>query len=683
MPILSFNPNTLIKSAEVNANFQSVSLATRLVGGSANQVLKIVAGLPTWATVTGGINYIASNPDAESDTAGWVKYADTAKNIPANGIGGSPVSTWTRSTVAPLRGTGSFLWTKAGTANRQGEGVAFDFTIDAADAAKPLAITFDYVLSSGTFTPSNGITPPLNDNTTSTNAGNSDLEVFIYDVTNAILIPVTPQVLTSNSLVPSSFKSTFQTSSNSVLYRLIIHTATTTTNNFAMKFDNFYVGPQSVSYGPPVSDLTPFTMLITGSVSDPTKATSPAYDQAVWSRDGDCMIVRYEYGQSANTGAANGSGAYLMGLPPGYTIDSSKITINSTKSSGVVGSASVSGNSAGSGHVKAYNSTHLALFLEDAVSGVAEFWGSDYVGLTSSDVRVSFTARVPILGWSASALMSNDTDTRVVAASYQSDDAGTPSSSIINYNTKLLDTHNSVVTGSGAWTYTAPVSGLYYLSACFYAGTSAQQHNVHILKNGVTIAYSFGNNTSDYAQTITASVVTSLVAGDTIQVKTDWSDALLNSQPGLNLFTAFRLTGPSVIAASEIVSLNYNASATSVSGSLATVVFTNQVYDSHGAMTAGLVTAPRSGLYSIKSALSLSGTFAANDLSVLEIQKNGTAIARLKKYAIGGETQLDLLLDTDAQLVAGDIVRIQVSSDATTPAIVASTSENYISVKAA
>lgn len=678
MPLLSFNPNTLIKSAEVNANFQSVSLATRLVGGSANQVLKIVSGLPTWATVTGGINYLASNPDAEADTAGWVTYADTAKNIPANGIGGSPVSTWTRSTVAPLRGTGSFLWTKAGTANRQGEGVAFDFTIDAADAAKPLAITFDYVLSSGTFTPSNGITPPLNDNTTSTNAGNSDLEVFIYDVTNAILIPVTPQVLTSNSLVPSAFKSTFQTSSNSVLYRLIIHTATTTTNNFAMKFDNFYVGPQSVSYGPPVSDLTPFTMLITGSVSDPTKATSPAYDQAVWSRDGDCMIVRYEYGQSANTGAANGSGAYLMGLPPGYTIDSSKITINSTKSSGVVGSASVSGNSAGSGHVKAYDSTHLALLLEDAVSGVAEFWGSDYVGLTSSDVRVSFTARVPILGWSASALMSNDTDTRVVAASYSV--SGATSIGIAqpcNFDYKYFDTHNAVTTGLG-WKFTAPVSGIYRVSTTGLVSTTVA--DIAVFKNGALYIV-----LTDWSTTLfmSGSGLVALTAGEYIDIRSTTISQDTNPTVGFNNVHIERLTGPSVIAASEIVSLNYNDSATSVSGSLATVVFTNQVYDSHGAMTAGLVTAPRSGLYSIKSALSLSGTFAANDLSVLEIQKNGTAIARLKKYAIGGETQLDLLLDTDAQLVAGDIVRIQVSSDATTPAIVASTSENYISVKAA
>lgn len=676
MSLITFNPNTLIKSAEVNSNFNQVSLATRLVGGSANQVLKIVSGLPTWATVTGGINYIASNPDAESDTAGWVTYADIAKNIPANGIGGLPVSTWTRSTVAPLRGTGSFLWTKAGTANRQGEGVAFDFTIDAADAAKPLAITFDYVLSSGTFTPSNGITPPLNDNTTSTNAGNSDLEVFVFDVTNSILIPVTPQVLTSNSLVPSEFKATFQTSSNSLSYRLIIHTATTTTNNYAMKFDNFYVGPQSVSYGPPVSDFDLTRVFVPNASGFGTISNKNIQSKRV----GDTLYVSGTF--TAGTTAASPARIALP-LPIDPTKFSESTAIRKLGTAMRLGSSSA--NNAADGFVihVFYDGSSTSEVYFSITNASLVYTKVDAGVVFGTGDTINFEFSYPVAGWSSAALMSNDTDTRVVAASYQSDDAATPSSSVLNYNTKLVDTHNSVTTGAGSWVYKAPVSGLYYLSAGFYAGTSAQQHNVHILKNGTTVAYSFGNDTSTYAQTITASTVVSLVSGDTIQVKTDWSDALINTQPGLNLFTAFKLTGPSVIAASEIVSLSYNASATAISGSLATIVFTNQAYDSHGAMVAGIVTAPRSGLYSVKAALALSGTFADNDLSVIEIQKNGTAVARVKKYAVGSETQQDMILDADMNCVAGDLIRIQVSSAATAPTIVSSTSENYISVKAA
>jgi len=224
---------------------------SKLPAGTANQVLKTVGGIPSWQVESaGGVNYLSSNPNAEVDTTGWSTYADAAQNIPVDGTGGAPNSTWTRTPTTPLRGTGSFLWTKSGAANRQGEGVGYAFTIDAADKAKVLSVSFDYLIDTGTFTASNASTAPLNDGTTSTNAGNSDLEAFLYDVTNAALIPISPAVLISNSsTTPSTFKAIFQTAPNSTSYRLIIHTATATTNNFTVKFDNFSVGPQVVANG--------------------------------------------------------------------------------------------------------------------------------------------------------------------------------------------------------------------------------------------------------------------------------------------------------------------------------------------------------------------------------------------------------------------------------------------------
>jgi len=111
---------------------------------------------------TGGVNYI-ENPNAETGTAGWATYADAAAATPADGTGGTANVTWTRNTTAAeiLRGDASFELT-VDAADRQGEGVSYDFTIDRADQNKVLGIWFDV-------------------DATDANYADDDLQVFIYD----------------------------------------------------------------------------------------------------------------------------------------------------------------------------------------------------------------------------------------------------------------------------------------------------------------------------------------------------------------------------------------------------------------------------------------------------------------------------------------------------------------------
>lgn len=195
----------------------------------------------------GGINYI-ENFDAETDASGHVAYADAASATPVDGTGGSPNITITRSTSSPLRGAGSFLITKD-AANRQGQGVSVDFTIDSADKNKTLAISFDYEASSG-YT---GL------------SGTEYMVAYVYDVTNAVLIP------TSNVYIPhgsGTQKITFN-SSTSTSYRLIFHIATTGTVAWTYKYDNLSVGPQQVISGFPAGPSTSYTPSFTG-VGTPT-----------------------------------------------------------------------------------------------------------------------------------------------------------------------------------------------------------------------------------------------------------------------------------------------------------------------------------------------------------------------------------------------------------------------------
>jgi hypothetical protein len=153
----------------------------------------------------GGINYI-DNPDAETATTGWATYADAAATTPVNGTGGAATTTWTRTTSNPLRGVASFLLTKD-AANRQGEGASYDFTIDDADKAKILSVSFDYEIASGTY-------------------ADDDVLVYIYDVTNSALIQPAGYKL-KNATIENKHTATFQTASNSTSYRLILHVSST------------------------------------------------------------------------------------------------------------------------------------------------------------------------------------------------------------------------------------------------------------------------------------------------------------------------------------------------------------------------------------------------------------------------------------------------------------------------
>ena len=147
-----------------------------------------------------------------------------------------------------------------------------------------------------------------------------------------------------------------------------------------------------------------------------------------------------------------------------------------------------------------------------------------------------------------------------------------------------------------------------------------------------------------------------------------------------NFLEIFRLSGPSAIAATESVNARYYASATSISGSLATVVWTTKDYDTHSGMSSGVYTCPISGKFAVSMAIANSGTFALNNLLTIEIQKNSTVVSREKVYAGGVVTQINGALTDIINCVAGDTLRIQISNSGTTPAIVSSNFENFITI---
>jgi hypothetical protein len=167
----------------------------------------------------------------------WEAYADAAGATPVDGTGGSPASTFTHNTTSPLVGTGDGLFTK-GAANRQGEGFSALCPIDRGLVTGTAQISFIYETPAGYV--------------------DGDMGVFLYDVTNAALIPLSVQALPATYGKPSKFLATFIPSS-SVDYRLIFHVVSTSAVAYTLEVDDVQVGEKGVAIGAAISTWKNFS----------------------------------------------------------------------------------------------------------------------------------------------------------------------------------------------------------------------------------------------------------------------------------------------------------------------------------------------------------------------------------------------------------------------------------------
>lgn len=585
---------------------------------------------------SGGINYIL-NPDAETNTQGWSTYADAAGSSPVDGTGGSPNSTWTRSTSSPLRTTGSFLFTHNSGASRQGEGVSYAFTIDSADQARVVQISFDYIIGSGTFTAGTAST-------------DSDLTVWIYDVTNATVIqPSTFRLPSSSSTISDKFSATFQTASNSTSYRLIVHCSTTSTSAFTVKFDNFKVGPQDVPIGSIVTDWKDAgTVTITGSTTNPTKGTV-LQDKFRWRRVGGNMEFQYTYEQS--TAGTNGSGDYIFSIPSSIgQIDTSLVPINNTIGTSsamdpsIIGTAGAGapGVAAGPGYVSVYSSTQFRLSI---ISGTTcQAVNSGFFNMGLSNQMYNAVGSVPMVGWASSVQMSSETSTRVVSFS------GTQSSQAVTANVTNIS-FTSTRDSHGAWNgsqYVVPVPGDYYVT--FTGQTSGAAASQGYL-NG-TAVQGLGVNAGATGISPYSMLFTSLKVGDLVSVRMNASVTITNGA-----MSVYRISGPSQIAASENIIASYYASSNAAGTASAPFNFDTRIVDTHSAVTTGaswVFTAPAPGVYSIM----LQGLNASAINENLNLYKNGSI------FMSGGRATSSQAANfvANINLVSGDTIQIRPGS---------------------
>jgi hypothetical protein len=631
----------------------------------------------------GGINYV-SNPDAESSTSGWTMYADAAGTAPVDGTGGSPNSALSRISSSVLRGTGSFRITKNSGASRQGEGVSTDFTIANADLAKPLNISFEYQVSSGVVAGSD--------------SASGDFNVYIIADPSGtpVVIQPTPYKLPGGSGGKWKYSGTFQTLSDVTSYRLCIHTAGTTNAAGTFDFDSVTVGPQIQLYGSPITDWVSFTP--TGSW------TSNVGYSGRWRRVGDTMEVVGEIAFSGDSDAST----LTLNLPSGYSIDTTKLT--STGSERPLGQIEYRDASdvTFTGNLWYQSTTSVVPRYinnnDGAGRGVfqAGVDGTTPIATWANNDRIHYKFAVPIAGWGSNVLMSNDTDTRVIAsraykASNQTSVNTNASYVKINLDTTLYDTHSGFASNK----YTAPISGYYQVSALIgLAGTNVLNnfYLAAIYKNGSL----FSGGVAQYpvatgAFSVSVSDIVQLNAGDYIELylygNGNNSSSTLTVVGGNGAQTSTylsiqRISGPATIAASELIAARYSTDAgQSISGSDANNIinYEDKDYDTHGAVAVGAswkFTAPAPGKYHVSVYNNLTGVANGNRL-IATLYKNGSGFARLqaKSNNSGSSTNLDFQGNVTVNLLAGDYIHVNlVHDEGSANTLEASGTTNYIQI---
>lgn len=370
--------NSYVDFAHVTLPANPAASRLRVYAKNDNKIYKLTSAgveseLGTGAGGSGssGINYIANSGFEDSTVTGWVAYADAAGVAPVDGTGGSPVVTVTNTGTTPVRGTRSLLLTKDAS-NRQGQGISYNFTIDAADVNKAISVSFDFEASANFVT--------------------GDAKVYLYDVTNSVLLnPSSLDVAGGRGTYTAAFVTT-----SAVSYRLIVHVASVNATAYTLKADNFAVGPQTKGVNAAITDWQPYTPTV-----GLTNATTL---DGRWKRDGDDMLVQFNvgWGATAPTGTS-----LTVSIPSGFLIDTTKLPGGAAEMTlGTLGG--VDAGVAWVGGWIQYETTttiraqakHATTYHYNPVTPTAPFT------IASGD-RWTGEFRIPIVGWSTNVQMAD------------------------------------------------------------------------------------------------------------------------------------------------------------------------------------------------------------------------------------------------------------------------------------
>lgn len=600
------------------------------------------------------------NPDFEGNTVSpWTAFTTTLSGgVPTTITASATQMAISATATTPLAGSYSMLLTKS-AANAVGQGfISSTFTIDREDLGKVLTGSFYYEKVSGTVDLSG----------TSTQS----LEVWVYNVTAASWIQPTGYRGMNQGTGAGRLSFTFQADANAAnnSYRIVVLTAQTDTNAYSFEFDDFSVSPQTITQGTPVTDWASFTPT--------TSWTSNTTVGGQWRRVGSNLEVRCRV---LCTGAPTAA-TLTITLPFGLTANSAVVSIDDDSRVGY-------GTVLDTGTQRYFCFVNIATTTTVKLA-VSPDTGAGYVSSNSfvtqalpftfasgDQIDVSFS--IPITGWSSQVQMSNDTDTRVCAVSVTGSSTSVGSNTTIAPTTITKDTH-------GAWfgsTFTTPISGWYRISGVYQAGANTSLYAELYYKVNSGSSVLLGGNRANPAIGLlygTGSRDVYLNAGDTVIFIGNQSGAA--QSPTYYDASISRISGPSVVAANEVVMASYSLASTQSTTTAveAVVILLTKNTDTHNAYntSTGLFTCPSSGKYLIAGSVAFVGS--ASGERVLYARKNGSAFKTLdRRPGVATTTKVNGSMVIDCN--AGDTLAfsvIQNSGGALN--IIGDASENTITI---
>jgi hypothetical protein len=531
-----------------------------------------------------GINYLSAANSTGESAISWITYADAAGVVPVNGVDGSPTITFAVNATTPLRGLKDMLFTKD-AANRQGEGCSIAFVPDLADQGKIIDFTFDYKTSAAYV--------------------DDVVQIFMYDVTNSVLVyPIAGQNLKA-STINASHKAQFQLPITCASARMILHVASTSSTASTFNIDNVRIGPQSgIANGVPVTDWTAYTATVApGTSGSYTPSTITAY----WKRMGSDLFVTVPPFTIVSVSSP-------VGVPT-ITIPSGLIIGTQSGSDLITNGDFTYYDDSANAYVPVYcySSQGLTKVVIPAASSTA-------VPTAAANDSFRGTFRMPISGWSSNCVMSSDADGRVIAALITGDPASATSGNPIIVPTVSYDSHAAYNATTGR--FTCPISGVYKVYGALASASAAT--TLTIYKNAVAGPLA-GNLDSNGEATFVGAV--NCNAGDILDIRpggtVDATSMSLNFE---------KVSGPASIAASEKVYAAYstNTATTMTNNTAVAVPYEDKVADSHNAynIATGVYTCPRAGVLSLSAMAQLASDagWGAGEQAILSVLINAVEL---------------------------------------------------------
>ena len=567
-------------------------------------------------------------------------YADAAATTPADGTGGAANVTLTTNITTPLR-DGSDLKFAKDAANRQGEGVGYDFTIDNADKAKKLIISFDYDASHASY-------------------ADDDIKIFIYDVTNTTLIRVNGEELKGGK---GKHYAQFQSASNSTSYRLIFHVSSTNASAYDVYLKDVSVKPQGLS---DVSVLSRDIKVI-GSGSSGSEVTADT-ERIDWT------VTTDSSGSFSTTD--NGPDTFTCPESGTYAID------------GVV---SLTLGSASDQSVVAYvnNSAHIYIHIAPTSTTTRYKKINGMVSLEKGDTldfRLTSVGTISnnSLHWlhiqkvgSSQVAVSNASDVVFIGTTNAAPTVATATYTTIDFVNVERDSHGAYSGG----TFTVPESGTYKINSNLLFESTAALDQDEVLFTDIRVggvSKRRGNykeiivtNSQSVTYATTANAALELNKGDQVSIV-----AYQNSGGSLDIYASdihnfcdiTKIASPQPVLENETVAFiaDTNAGQTIANNTITIIDFEDVEHDSHNAYDSGTYTVPVTGLYQINSSIMFGHTSEVDisEAMYIALKVNGGS-KRIQNWKEGELTDsatlyYSLQISCLLKLNKGDEITIQV-----------------------